>query len=162
MLNRFCALWSFFPGLIKQYWFMAALLGVCLITLADHNGILAALGQWFKNNHGSDGVIVLIFLFSGFSLRPEQLQEGVMDVQGILLTCCLIFLAAPVLAAAFSLAPLESGLLIGLFLVAIMPSTLSSGVVMTAAAGGKAGHALVTTIFANIVSVFTIPFALSL
>ncbi|OQY08903.1 MAG: hypothetical protein B6I30_10630 [Desulfobacteraceae bacterium 4572_187] len=51
---------------------------------------------------------------------------------------------------------------IGIFLVAVMPTTLSSGVVMTGAAGGNMAHALVITILANGLAVFTIPVALSL
>jgi sodium/bile acid cotransporter 7 len=43
-----------------------------------------------------------------------------------------------------------------------MPTTLSSGVVMTGAAGGNMAHALMITIFANALSVFTIPVTLSL
>jgi len=43
-----------------------------------------------------------------------------------------------------------------------MPSTLSSGVVMTGAAGGNVAHALVITILANGIAVFTIPVALGL
>ncbi len=147
---------------IKKYWFISALFAVCLATLADRSGILAASGSWFKHHHGPDLIIVVIFLFSGFALSPEQLKGGLLDVKGIMLAFVIIFAVSPLAAAVFSLAPLDTGIVIGLFLIAIMPSTLSSGVVMTAAAGGNAGHALVTTICANTVSVFTIPYALSL
>ena len=152
----------YFLRLIKKYWFISALFAVCIATLADSFGILAASGSWFKHHHGPDLIIVFIFLFSGFALSPEQLKGGLMDVKGILLAFAIIFVVAPLTAAVFSLVPLYTGIVIGLFLIAIMPSTLSSGVVMTAAAGGNAGHALVTTICANTVSVFTIPYALSL
>lgn len=148
--------------LLKKYWFISALLAVCMVTLADSAGILAASGSWLKHHHGPDLIIVFIFLFSGFALSPEQLKGGLMDLNGILLAFAIIFVLAPLTAALFSLAPLDTGILIGLFLVAVMPSTLSSGVVMTAAAGGNAGHALVTTICANSLAVFTIPYALSL
>ena len=43
-----------------------------------------------------------------------------------------------------------------------MPTTLSSGVVMTGAAGGNMAQALVITIMANGLAVFTIPVVLSL
>lgn len=148
-------------GLIKKYWFFSGLCAVCIATVADSTGILADSGRWLKHQHGPDIVIVFIFLFSGFALSPEQVREGLMDVKGILMALVIIFIMAPLAAALFSLIPLDTGIIIGLFLVAIMPSTLSSGVVMTAMAGGSAAHALVTTIFANSVSVFTIPYALS-
>ena len=146
----------------KRYWFLTALLAICLITLADVGGVLAAAGKWLKSNRGPDLVVVLIFFFSGFALSPEQLKDGLSDVSGLLLACTVIFVIAPLAAMLFSWVPLETGIIIGLFLVAVMPTTLSSGVVMSAAAGGSAAHALVITIVANTLSVFTIPYALAL
>lgn len=146
---------------IKRYWFLTALVAICLITIADRSGVLAAAGKWIKNHHGPDLVVVLIFLFSGFALSPEQLKQGLMDVGGILLAFAVIFVVAPLIAILFSRIPMDTGIIIGLFLVAVMPSTLSSGVVMTAAAGGRPAHALVITIMANAMSVFTIPYALA-
>jgi sodium/bile acid cotransporter 7 len=43
-----------------------------------------------------------------------------------------------------------------------MPTTMSSGVVMTGAAGGNIAHALLITVLANSLSIVTIPFSLSL
>jgi sodium/bile acid cotransporter 7 len=147
--------------LIKKYWFLCGLFFVCILTLADGSGMMAALGRRLKQHHGPDLVIVFIFLFSGFTLSTKQLRDGLMDVKGILLASVIIFIIAPLVAALFGLIPMDTGIIIGLFLVSVMPSTLSSGVVMTGAAGGNAANALVTTIFANSVSVFTIPYALS-
>ena len=146
---------------VKRYWFLTALFAICLATLADYAGLLAASGQWFKNHRGPDLVVVCIFLFSGFALSPGQLKSGLMDVTGLLMALAVIFVAAPLAAALFSQVPMDTGIVIGLILVSVMPSTLSSGVVMTAAAGGNAAHALVTTIVANSLSVITIPYALS-
>ena len=147
---------------MRRYWFLSALLAVFLITLADRSGSLYTFGQWLKNHHGPDVVVVTIFLLSGFSLSPEQLKNGLMDVKGMLLTFAVIFIAAPLAAMAFTLVPMDTGIVVGMFLVAVMPTTLSSGVVMTEAAGGSAAHALVTTIAANTLAVFTIPYVLSL
>ncbi len=147
--------------LIKRYWFLIALLAICLATVADVNGMLRALGGWLKNHRGPEIVVVTIFLFSGFALSPDQLKDGLKDIQGMLLTFVIIFIFAPLTGALFSLISMDSGILIGIFLVAVMPSSLSSGVVMTAAAGGNAAHALVTTIAANALSVFTIPYFLT-
>jgi hypothetical protein len=62
--------------LIKKYWFLSGLFAVCILTLADGNGILAALGRWLKQNYGPDLVIVFIFLFSGFAFSTKQLMDG--------------------------------------------------------------------------------------
>ncbi len=147
---------------IRKYWFLCALSAVCLLTLADGTGILAGAGLWLKQHRAPELNIVVIFLLSGLALSPKQLSSGLGDVGGLLFTAVNIFIVAPLLAAVFSLIPMDTGIVIGLFLVAVMPPTLSSGVVMTAAAGGNAAHALVTTVAANSVSVFTIPYAFSL
>ena len=146
---------------LKRYWFLLALCAICLLTLADAAGWLAAAGRWLKLHQAPGLVVSLIFLFSGFALSPEQLRDGILDVKGILLAFAVIFLAAPLAALLMTRIPMETGIVIGLLLVAVMPTTLSSGVVMTAAAGGSAAHALVITIAANSLSVFTIPYALS-
>lgn len=148
--------------LIKKYWFIAGLLLVFAVTLADTTKTSSNAGLWLKMHLGPDAVIVLIFFFSGLILNARQIRSGVMDFEGVLIALVLIFLVSPLSAALFGLAPLDTGVKLGIFLVAAMPSTLSSGVVMTGGSGGNMAHALVITILANGLSVFTIPVALSL
>ena len=85
-----------------------------------------------------------------------------MDVKVIIAALIIIFLVAPVVGMLFGAIPIDTGIVIGIFLVAVMPTTLSSGVVMTGAAGGNMAQALVITILANGLAVFTIPLVLSL
>lgn len=149
-------------AVIKKYWFPLGLLLVVVITFADMSGRAAAAGTWLKQHHGPDATILVIFLTSGLILNWVQIHDGLMDVKGILLALVLIFLVAPLLAWLTGRLPLPTGIVIGLFLVAVMPTTLSSGVVMSGAAGGNMAHALVITIVANILAVFTIPLSLTL
>jgi sodium/bile acid cotransporter 7 len=147
---------------IKKYWFPLGLLLVVIITFADVSGRTAAAGTWLKQHHGPDTTIFVIFFTSGLILNWVQIRDGLMDVKGILLALVLIFLVAPLLAWLTGRLPLPAGIVIGLFLVAVMPTTLSSGVVMSGAAGGNIAHALVITIVANVLAVFTIPLSLTL
>ena len=149
-------------GVIKKYWFLAGLLLVFAVTVADTTESVSGVGRWLKTHQGPDAVIVLIFFFSGLMLNAWQIKSGLNDIKGILVALAIIFLVAPLLAALFGMVPLDPGIKIGLFLVAVMPTTLSSGVVMTGASGGNMAHALAITILANGLSVFTIPIALSL
>jgi sodium/bile acid cotransporter 7 len=148
--------------LIKKYWFLAGLLLVFAVTVADTSETVSGVGRWFKMHRGPEAVIVLIFFFSGLILNARQIRSGLMDIKGIVIALAIIFLVAPITAASIGLAPLDNGIKIGIFLVAVMPTTLSSGVVMTGAAGGNMAHALVITIMANGLAVFTIPVALAL
>ena len=149
-------------NLIKKYWFIAGLVLVFVITVADTTETVSGIGRWFKMHRGPDAVIVLIFFFSGLILNAREIRSGLMDIKGIAIALVIIFLVSPITGALFGMAPLSTGIKIGFFLVAVMPTTLSSGVVMTGAAGGNMAHALVITILANGLAVFTIPVALSL
>ncbi|MBU1566836.1 MAG: bile acid:sodium symporter [Proteobacteria bacterium] len=146
---------------IKNNWFMLGLLGIAAITISDAIGLLVVPGLWLAAHRGPDAVIILIFFFSGIALDAKQIRAGVTDYPGTILTLVLIFVISPLIAMAFSLLPLATGIILGLYLVAVMPSTLSSGVVMTGSAGGNMAHALLITIIANALAVITIPVTLS-
>jgi sodium/bile acid cotransporter 7 len=147
---------------LQKNWFPIGLVGVCALTLADLSGIIASGGQWLRLHHGADVIMVFVFYFSGAVLQTDQIRKGLTDIWVTATTMILIFIAAPLIALPFTLLPLSTGLKIGLVLVAIMPTTLSSGVVMTGAAGGNIAQALLITILANILAVFLIPIGLSL
>ena len=148
--------------LIKKYWFLIGLLLVFVVTVADVSGTVSRVGNWFKTHQGPDAVIVLIFFFSGLILNVRQIRTGVMDIKVIIAALIIIFLVAPAVGLLFGAIPIDTGIVIGIFLVAVMPTTLSSGVVMTGAAGGNMAQALAITIIANGLAVFTIPLILAL
>ncbi|SDO38922.1 bile acid:sodium symporter [Desulforhopalus singaporensis] len=147
---------------LQKNWFMLGLVAVALTVVADSAGIVVTPGLWLKQHRGPDVVIVIIFLLSGLSLDTRQVRDGVSDFRGTMVALALIFMIAPLLALCFSAAPLQPGILIGIFLVSAMPTTLSSGVVMSGAAGGNMVHSLLITILANTLAVVTIPVCLAL
>ncbi len=147
---------------LKTRWFPLGLLGIFLLTLGDVTGSLSGMGMWLKTHHGAKVTVWLIFFLSGLALKKEQIKAGVSDIQGVLLALFIIFIIAPLAAWCLGRIDMSAGIKIGLFLVAVMPTTLSSGVVMTGASGGNIAHALLITIVANGLSMFTIPFSLTL
>src|SRR6056297_4266656 len=149
-------------NLIKKYWFLISLVLVFAITLADVSNLTAEAGRWCKQHYGPNLVIFLVFLFSGLILDPALIREGLANFKGTVHALILIFIMSPILAALLQILPIHAGIKIGLFLVAVMPTTLSSGVVMTGAAGGRMAHSLVITVIANMLAVATIPVSLSL
>lgn len=147
---------------IQKNWFMFGLVATSLLVVLDSTGFFVSPGLWLKNHRGPDAVIVIIFFLSGLALDIRQVREGLADVKGTLLALFLIFLTAPAIGFFFALLPLETGLLVGVLLVASMPTTLSSGVVMTGSSGGNMAHSLFITIIANSLAVITIPLTLSI
>jgi len=147
---------------IRKYWFICSLLLLAAITMADQHEWTVSAGRWLRGHGGPNMVIFSIFLLSGISLDVRLLRDGLSDLRSTMAAVIVIFVCAPILALGLGLLPLNIQIITGLYLVAVMPSTLSSGVVMTHSAGGNMAHALFVTILANTVAVFSIPVVLSL
>ncbi|MGD9007713.1 MAG: bile acid:sodium symporter [Desulfobacteraceae bacterium] len=146
---------------LQRYWFLLGLVVITGITLADQQEWTVRIGRWLKAHHGPDTVIFAIFFLSGLALDSRMLRKGLGDLKATLAALVVIFILAPLLARGFQYLPLDTQIITGLVLVAVMPSTLSSGVVMTGAAGGNMAHALFITIVANSLAVLSIPLVLS-
>lgn len=147
---------------IKQHWFLLSLALVFAAVVGDGSGSVALLGKTLNTLHGPDIVIFSIFLISGLIIETEQIRDGIKDARATLAALFVIAVVSPAAALALSFFSPAQGILIGLFIVSVMPTTLSSGIVMTGRAGGNMAHALCVTIFSNIVSIVSIPFVLSL
>lgn len=147
---------------LKQHWFFIGLILIFVLTILDFPKDFVTLGQFLKNNHGPDCVIIFIFLFSGLTLDFRKISAGLKDVKSLFAALGLIFIAAPMAAVCFSILPIGVDILTGLFIVSAMPTTLSSGVVMTGKAGGNIANALLITIIAGIIAVFTVPVTIEL
>lgn len=111
-------------------------------------------------HHGPEGSIFLVFIFSGLMVQSRQIIAGMADAKGTAASLAITFLVAPAIARLWSVFPLPESIYTGIILIAIMPSTLSSGVIMTGLAGGNSIHALLITILGNIMAIFTIPVTL--
>ena len=147
---------------IKRQWFLFGIILVFAIVIFDKTGTLAQGGIFLKNHNGSSFMILLIFLFSGMIIEADQIKAGIKDFKATTAALVIIVIFSPLLALSFAFIPLETGVIIGLFLVAVMPTTLSSGVVMTGQAGGNIAHALFVTILSNCIAIASIPFFLPL
>lgn len=148
--------------ILKKYWFLVGLGLVFALTVFDPTDLVAGAGMKARAMHGPDVIIFIIFLFSGYLLNPDQIRSGLTDMKGTILALLLIFVIAPVFAALISFLPISQGILIGLFLVAVMPTTMSTGVVMTGASGGNPAHALFVSVLSNSMAVLTIAISLPL
>ncbi len=149
-------------ALIDKYWFMTGIVVVFTLTMIDPSGAVSGVGRALKWLNGTDAALILVFFLSGLVLDSAKLREGALDIKGTVLALLLIFIAAPLIGMAVGLMQGTTGIMIGIFIVAAMPTTISSGVVMTEAAGGNQAHALMITVIANTISIAAVPFALAL
>jgi len=146
---------------IKKQWFLVSLVLVFMAVVFDQSNNLAKFGMMLKNNHGPDIIIFFIFIFSGLLIESDQIIAGIRDIKSTVLALSVILLFAPLAALILSFFPLDTSVIVGLFIVAVMPTTLSSGIVMTGTAGGNMAHALFVTILSNFIGIFSIPVILS-
>ncbi|MCK5164300.1 MAG: bile acid:sodium symporter [Desulfobacula sp.] len=147
---------------IKKQWFLFSLIFIFVIVIFDQSNTLAKIGMILKDNHSPEIMIFFIFIFSGLLIESDQIRAGIKDIKSTLLALAVIIVFAPIAAWVLCLFPVETGVAIGLFIVAAMPTTLSSGIVMTGAAGGNMAHALFVTILSNFIGIFSVPVILSL
>ncbi|MCP3874951.1 MAG: bile acid:sodium symporter [Desulfobacteraceae bacterium] len=146
---------------IRQHWFLFSLVLVVAAVIFERSNYLVRIGLALKDNYGPEIMICLIFFISGLLIQSHQIKAGIKDIKSTLLSLAVIVVFAPMAAVMFCVLPLETGVAIGLFIVAAMPTTLSSGVVMTQTAGGNMAHALFVTILSNFIGIFSIPIVLS-
>lgn len=147
---------------IKKQWFLTGIVLVFALVILDKTETFIQAGIFLKNNNGSSFMIFFIFLFSGFIIEADQIKAGIKDVKATSASLVVIIFAAPFTAYLLSFIPLETGVVLGIFIVAVMPTTLSSGVVMTGLAGGNMAHALFVTILSNCLAIISIPVILPL
>ena len=146
---------------IKTQWFLLALIAISVLVAVDSSHMLEQIGIAIKTWDGPEIIIFLIFIVSGLMLDGEQIRSGIRDTKATALALFTILVVAPAIAWLIALFPLDTGVVIGLFIVSVMPTTLSSGVVMTRTAGGNMAHALFVTVISNIIAIFSIPLVLS-
>ncbi len=146
---------------IKEFWFLVSLILISAAVVIDRTDTLAGIGIYLKSRYASEIIIFLIFIASGLLIEKDQITVGIKDIRATFFTLLIILVVSPAAALLLSFLPLETGVVIGLFLVAVMPTTLSSGVVMTGVAGGNMAHALFLTIISNVAAIFSIPLILS-
>lgn len=146
---------------IKNQWFLLSLVIVFAAVIFDRSDFLEKIGIFLKDNKSPDVIIFIIFIFSGLLIESDQIKAGIKDMKSTVLALTVIILFAPIAAWVLCLFPMDTGVAVGLFIVAVMPTTLSSGIVMTGAAGGNMAHALFVTIISNFLAIFSIPVILS-
>lgn len=147
-------------NLVRKYWFLLAIVAAFSVVVLDPTGTTAGAGMFLKRHHGPAILVFCVFILTGLLLDMNEIFRGMKDIPATVAALSLVFMAAPAIAFFMGHLPMSDGMRIGLYLTAVMPTTFSSGIVMTATAGGRMAHALFITVTANILCIVTIPFTL--
>jgi sodium/bile acid cotransporter 7 len=102
--------------------------------------------------------IVGIFFISGLGLQTDEVKKALRAYSAIISGLLSILLLSPLLSFAIAPLPLEpKEFALGLALFMAMPTTISTGVLMTTMAKGNAALALLLSVATNLIAVFTVP-----
>jgi len=146
---------------LRKNWFLVGLLVV--ITAAV---LLPGLGKEMNAGGLTTKIIVLIlFLSAGFTLPSEQIKSGLRNYKLHLYLQLFVFGIIPLyffITARFFNNYLDGYVVIGLYALAVLPTTLSTSVVFTQTSGGNVVGALFNSAFANVAGIFISPLLLSL
>ena len=143
-------------GSVSGYFLpIGLLLALLVAVLAPTPGALlhqAGLVPW---------MVVIIFLVNGYQVDLKRLPRAGPAARASLVAMVISLLLGPLLGlATVSLFELPADVALGLVVMATVPPTLSSGIVMTQVAGGNVPKALFLTILLNLIGVLSVPFML--
>ena len=109
--------------------------------------------------------IFLIFLISGLKLKTDDVKKALTSYRALVYGILAILVITP--CVAFGLVRLDGELSVrefafGIAVFALMPTTLSSGVILTRDANGNVPISLMLTVVTNLLAVLILPFTVSL
>ncbi|MHB9024762.1 MAG: bile acid:sodium symporter [Armatimonadota bacterium] len=140
--------------MLARSWFYLALL-LCFVL----GRYVPQVGVWLKEIGSTPYLVAFAFFLNGLTLSTESLLVGWRQGGVLLASLLLIFVISPglVLLTVQFLPGGQSPLADGFVLLAAVPTTLVSAVVLTRVAGGNAAVALQITVLANLLAIGVVP-----
>lgn len=120
----------------------------------------AAPGGWLHASLLTKLGIAVIFFLQGLSLPTSELAEGYQPKRLHVFILGWNYLIFPVLTGLLLLPMgllLDEAFLLGFWLLAILPTTVSSAVAFTAVSGGHTSKAIFATVLSNLLAVLIVP-----
>lgn len=153
--------WLHMFELLRKNWFLVGLVVVLVL-----GALLPGLGDQLNPAGRTQQVIVFVFfLMTGFTLPSEQIAHGVKNYKLHLTVQLFIFALIPlyflITAPLFS-SYLGGNLMIGLYALAVLPTTISSSTILTQTSGGNTVGTMFNSALANAMGIVISPVLLSL
>ena len=135
--------------------------GLCLAALCAL--FIPGPGVWMKSHYCVPILVSVIFLICGSQLKLKEVKPDknflLVFILGAIISLGIGIFVGLAMSKLFFLSTL---LAFGLIVMASVPPTLSSGIVITEICGGNIVIALLLTVGLNFVGIFTVPFMLKL
>lgn len=141
-------------------WCVANFLPISLVLLTIFGAVYPDPGRYMNDETPANIIcIVIIFLITGIKLKTAEIKNAIGAWRSWVFGSISILFITPILALGLIHLPLApDDLSFGFALLANMPTTISSGVMLVKEAKGNAPLALLMCLITNIVCIFTIPF----
>ncbi len=143
---------------LKNQGFTLALLAAAGIAFVIPE--YGATGGALKSEITTKACIAIAFLFQGMSLKTRQILRSAINVRLHIFCQSWIFILAPLLMMLIVLIFgrwIHDGIQAGLLYLAVLPTTISSCIILTSSYKGDASAALFNATFSNIAGVFVTP-----
>lgn len=143
---------------LKSQSFTIALIGAVLAAVAIPD--LGIKGGPLKTEMTTKIAVALIFLIQGLSFPSRQIAKSAAKLRLHIFNQTCIFVAAPLLMLGFIVIVghwMHPEIRTGFIYLAVLPTTISSAIVMTSNSDGDSSSALFSTTLSNILGVFITP-----
>jgi sodium/bile acid cotransporter 7 len=146
---------------LKKQWFIVVM---CLMILGG--ALLPSLGS--KLNPGkitTTALVIALFFLSGLSLPTETLRAGMKDFRLHVFIQVFIYIVCPLyfMVTAFPFKDVMDGrLIVGIYALACLPTTVSSCIVFTQLSGGNTIGTVFNASLSNLSGIFISPLILTL
>ncbi len=149
------------PRFLYRHWFLLALVAVLVGGF-----LLPSVGDTINPGGTTQyGLVFLFFLMNGFSLPSEQILHGLKNFRLHVTVQLFIFLVIPLyfaLTAPLFGSYLGGNLAIGLYALAVLPTTMSTSNIFTQTTGGNVVATLFNSALSNGMGILLSPILLSL
>jgi solute carrier family 10 (sodium/bile acid cotransporter), member 7 len=143
---------------VERNWFIVALpLSVGVAWLIPQAG---ASGGWLKSEVTTKLAVAAIFFSQGLTLPAQALRQGALQWRLHVLVQVFTFGIFPLIGLVLDAwigSRLAPDLRLGFLYLCVLPSTISTSVVLTSIAGGNTAGAIFNAVLSNVVGVFITP-----
>jgi len=146
---------------LKKNWFLVGLLVTLLLAV-----LLSGPGSRMNPGGWTNRIIVIVlFLITGLKLPSDRIMQDLATPRLHLMIQLFIFILAPLYfltAGLFFRDTLDGQLLIGIYALAVLPTTVSTCIVFTQSSGGNTVAAVFNAALSNTAGILISPVLLSL